>query len=45
MIASQKSDQQHPLNLTIKNLTLSTYKDHQGVLLQKYTQGWEICMY
>ena len=29
MIASRKS---HPLNLTIKNLTLSIYKDHQGAI-------------
>ena len=32
MIASRKSDQRHPLNLTIKNLTLSVCKDHQGAI-------------
>ena len=32
MITSQKSDQRHPLNLTIKNLMLSIYKDHQGAI-------------
>ncbi|CAB5181690.1 unnamed protein product [Rhizophagus irregularis] len=29
-VISRKSVQRHPLNLTIKNLTLSIYKDHQG---------------